>query len=128
MEHEVRTSGPGYETTDAPVGTIVRATAAITVGAIVVCIGLAWLLRAFIATEDLGQRNPLAPVQQVPPEPRVEVQPWELLHQLRSREDTTLRSYGWVDKGQGIVRIPIDRAIDLTLDRGLPVRKGAEKK
>jgi hypothetical protein len=34
------------------------------------------------------------------------------------RQQEVLRSYGWVDAQKGIARIPIDRAIDLTVDRG----------
>ena len=33
-----------------------------------------------------------------------------------------LTTYGWVDKNAGTVRIPIDRAKELLLERGLPVR------
>ena len=33
-----------------------------------------------------------------------------------------LGSYGWVDKNAGVVRIPIDAAMKLTLERGLPAR------
>ena len=36
-------------------------------------------------------------------------------------QDETLASYDWVDQKAGIVRIPIDRAIDLVVERGLPV-------
>ena len=36
-------------------------------------------------------------------------------------QDETLASYDWVDQKAGIVRIPIDRAIDLVAERGLPV-------
>jgi len=34
-----------------------------------------------------------------------------------------LESYAWVDKNAGIVRIPIEEAIRLTLQRGLPTRQ-----
>lgn len=36
-------------------------------------------------------------------------------------QDDTLASYDWVDQKAGVVRIPIDRAIDLVAERGLPV-------
>jgi len=128
MAHEIPDTGQGYEVQDAPVGTIVRFAFGISVATIVVCIALAWLLRGLIAIHDPGQRNPLAPAQQIPPEPRVEVQPWHQLERMRTREDEILRSYGWVDKEKGVVRIPIERAMDLVAERGLPVRKGVEKK
>ena len=46
------------------------------------------------------------------------------LADLREKEDETLNSYGWVDRNAGVVRIPIDEAIKLTLQRGLPARQG----
>ena len=35
-------------------------------------------------------------------------------------EHADLNSYGWVDRTSGIARIPIDRAMQLVLERGLP--------
>ena len=46
--------------------------------------------------------------------PRVE------LKQLHDDEDAILNSYGWVDPKKGIVRIPIDQAIDIVAQKGLP--------
>ena len=42
------------------------------------------------------------------------------LVKLRASEDQLLFKYDWVDKQKGVVRIPIDRAIDLVAQRGLP--------
>jgi len=42
------------------------------------------------------------------------------LETFRTREDEMLSSYGWVDQNAGIVRLPIDRAKALVLERGLP--------
>ena len=33
-----------------------------------------------------------------------------------------LNTYGWIDRQNGVVRLPIDRAMELLLQRGLPVR------
>jgi len=63
---------------------------------------------------------------QVPPVPRVEEHPQLELQQLRTQEDQTLSTYGWVDKKEGIVRIPIERAMELQLQRGFPVRAAKE--
>ena len=41
------------------------------------------------------------------------------------QEEQTLNSYGWVDQQAGVVRIPIDRAMDLLAQRGLPTRPQA---
>jgi len=41
---------------------------------------------------------------------------------LAAQQEAKLNSYGWVDRNHGIVHIPIQRAIDLILAEGLPVR------
>ena len=52
--------------------------------------------------------------------PRLVVNQAQDMEKLRASEDASLNSYGWVDREQGIVRIPIDRAIELLseTDRG----------
>ncbi len=69
-----------------------------------------------------------APIPPLPPEPRLEAEPGAQLQQLRSEEDKLLHSYGWVDQKAGIVHIPIDRAMDILAQRGLPVRPTPQTK
>jgi hypothetical protein len=59
----------------------------------------------------------------LPPEPRLEVTPITDLQDMRAAEDKVLSSYGWIDQSHGVVRIPIDRAMDLLAQRGLPARQ-----
>ncbi len=61
-----------------------------------------------------GQENRL------PPEPRLQTNPREDLRDLRAQEDAILNSYGWVDRAAGSVHIPIDRAMEIVLERGIP--------
>ncbi|MCB0165785.1 MAG: hypothetical protein KDI79_16255 [Anaerolineae bacterium] len=62
---------------------------------------------------------PLIQLRPTPPPPRLQPNPIdrttgeEDLSAMHQREDAILESYGWVDEEQGIVRIPIDRAIDV---------------
>ncbi len=56
----------------------------------------------------------------LPPLPRLQTTPNVDLRAFRDREAQVLTTYGWVDKEKGVVRIPIDRAIDLVAERGLP--------
>jgi hypothetical protein len=42
------------------------------------------------------------------------------------KQNELLSSYGWVDDETGVVRIPIDRAMDLLAQRGLPVISQAD--
>jgi hypothetical protein len=58
------------------------------------------------------------------PLPRLQTQPFKDVYLLRQGEAETLESYSWVDKTAGVTRIPIERAMELTLRRGLPARPG----
>jgi hypothetical protein len=89
--------------------------------------GVVWLLVVFLsnrAADTAPMEFPLAASheQRLPPEPRLQTNPREDLAALRQSEERLLRSYGWVDKDAGVVRIPIDEAMKLTLERGLPAR------
>jgi hypothetical protein len=56
------------------------------------------------------------------PNPRLEIDERGQLDDGRAREEQTLYSYGWIDEKAGTVHIPIERAMDLLVQRGLPVR------
>jgi hypothetical protein len=56
------------------------------------------------------------------PSPQLEIDERTQLNQTRLNEEQTLATYGWVDQKGGVVRIPIERAMDLIAQRGLPVR------
>lgn len=56
----------------------------------------------------------------LPPEPRLQSQPKIELKDLHADEDAILHSYAWIDPNKGIVRIPIDQAIDMVAKKGLP--------
>jgi hypothetical protein len=63
--------------------------------------------------------------QQPPPEPRLQTRPQEDLRELRAREDAILNGYGWVDKNAGVAHIPIEEAMKIVAQRGLPAREAA---
>jgi hypothetical protein len=53
----------------------------------------------------------------VPPQPRLETDPREDFEEYFRKEQETLNSYGWTSRSEGKVRIPIDRAIELFVER-----------
>jgi hypothetical protein len=86
-----------------------------------------WLLFGYFNAREARQAPaefPLAAGQEsrLPPEPRLQTNPREDLRELRAAEDDALTTYGWVDRNAGIVRIPIDDAMKLVVQRGLPAR------
>src|SRR5579871_2072641 len=58
------------------------------------------------------------------PAPQLETDERAQLNTIRLGEENTLRTYGWVDQKAGVVRIPIDRAMEILAQRGLPTRSG----
>jgi len=54
------------------------------------------------------------------PQPRLEQNERVEINDFRLKEEQTLNSYGWVDERAGVVRIPIERAMQLLAQRGLP--------
>ena len=115
-----------HETSDVNVRAILTVGAGLAAGTIAVS-ALVWLVVVFLSSREAqpGPREfPLAVTheQRLPPEPRLQTNPREDLADLRRAEDQVLDSYGWVDKDAGVVRIPIDDAMRLTIERGLPAR------
>jgi hypothetical protein len=46
---------------------------------------------------------------------------------LHKREDLLIENYSWVDRSKGTVRIPIERAMELIAQRGLPVAPAVQQ-
>ena len=75
------------------------------------------------AASTAAQRFPLAVgVQRPQPTPALQTQPFRDVYTLRDDEAKKLTTYGWVDKEGGIARIPVDRAMEVMLQRGFPAR------
>jgi hypothetical protein len=81
---------------------------------------LTWRLLSHFHVRESAAVTPLYPLalgqeQRLPPEPRLQVNPREDLGELRNRENAVLTTYGWVDRNNGVVRIPIQKAMELTV-------------
>ena len=120
--HGAGGSGERHEKTDISPKVAVVFGASLVVACLVVFV-VAWGLFGYFRTANARypRQYPLArvgpPVE--PPAPRLQTDPRDELKQLRAEEEKTLDSYGWVDQDQGIVRMPIDRAMQLAVEQGL---------
>jgi hypothetical protein len=119
--------GSAYEHTDANIGAIVKFGIWLVVTALVVHLGMGLLYGVLIegAKEPVADRRyPLAPPDSValPPEPRLQASPILEIERFRAAEERRLHEYGWVDKDAGVVHIPVEEAMRLTVQRGLPAR------
>jgi hypothetical protein len=61
--------------------------------------------------------SPLYRPNELPPEPRLQTHAPQDLENVRNAEDRRLSSYGWVDRPNGVVHIPIERAIGIVAGR-----------
>lgn len=101
---------------------------ALIAGAIIVHVALWGLFRVYrhqAAPKDL----PVSMVQggraTAPPEPRLQYDPVKDLEEMRAGEQKILDGYGWIDQRAGIVHIPIEQAIRLSIQRGAFVEQKA---
>jgi hypothetical protein len=119
----------GHETSDASVRAILGVAAGLLVLLAIVLVALSAMQAAFTRQPFSITAPPglvPLPTPQPPPEPRLETEPGQQLSEYRAQQEQRLNSYGWVDRPNGIVHIPIDRALDLVAQRGLPARPAAE--
>ncbi len=121
--------GAGYEHTDVEPGVGYRFALWLAV-AMALSAGLVYGIFLFLgslatANDNAVRRFPLAQgVSQDPPAPRLQTQPFKDIYELKTEQRSALTSYGWVDKANGVVHIPIDQAMALALQRSLPARTG----
>jgi hypothetical protein len=121
MEHSLQHSpnGAGHEQSEVSVKFIVVSLGFLAIATLIICLLVVGIFRYLYSYYGTAEAVRLSqPV--IPPEPRIEVAPYEQLQQLRTKEQHVLSTYAWVDKQAGTVRIPIDRAIDLLAAKGLP--------
>lgn len=85
-----------------------------------------WITYGVLAgTVPVRPVSPVADQTPAPPPPRQQASaihpalPREDLAAMRQQEQSLLSSYGWVDSKSGLARIPIGRAMELALERGL---------
>lgn len=120
-----------HETSDVNVRGVLAFCGALLAAGIVIHAAV-WLLFLVFNAREARQPAPEFPLaveheNRLPPEPRLQTNPRQDLRDLRAQEDAVLNSYGWVDKNAGLVRVPIERAMELTVQKGLPARTEAKK-
>jgi len=79
-------------------------------------------LAAPVGTRTTSSGRMVTGAQTEPAVPLLVSEP-TVLKAFRDSEDAELKAYGWENKGAQVVRLPIDRAKDLLIERGLPVRQ-----
>jgi hypothetical protein len=119
-----------HEESDVNVGAIIRFGIGLLLVGAVVHVFLWWLVGTYDRQHERAQTQvyPLAAGQQdrLPPFPRLQDNPQRELQELRAKQKALLEGYGWVNEEAGVARIPIEDAMKMVVERGLPTREAAK--
>jgi hypothetical protein len=110
-----------HESSDLSIRAIIWFAVGLIVAGVVVHFTLGGLWSVLLERREPAARlSPYASPKQLPPAPRLQTNPPADLKAFRDSERRQMETYGWVNRPAGVVRIPIERAMDLVLQRGLP--------
>jgi hypothetical protein len=120
-----------HEYSDINVRAVILFGVGMLIAAVVIHVALWWLHEYFQGRE--GDGRPPSPVAELRPrlphdvaaipEPRLQLDEAADLERRRQRELAHLDTYGWIDEKNGVVHIPITRAMELLTRPGaLPAR------
>lgn len=118
----------GYEKRDANAKGIFLCVLGLFLVLVLVDVVVRWIVRDFQNSPTAADRYTGSVRQQqaartVPVFPRLQISAPADLSKFREEEAQQLTTYGWIDQTTGVVRVPIDRAMDMVLQKGLPTRQ-----
>lgn len=126
-EPAIHTEGVRHEIRDANVPALTAFGAAIVLTIAATMLFCFVVFRIYQNTIPLGPpAAPYASSRQLPPEPRLQSSPRMDLENYLNTQRNEIDGYSWVDRQNGIVRIPVERAMELLLKQGFPVRAATQ--
>ncbi len=114
----------GHETRDISVRAVTWFAVGLVAAALIIFLSLAGLYKLFEhqhPSPDAPSRIALQTGMIAPP-PRLQTNPAADLAAFRVAEEAKMHTYGWIERPAGVIHIPIERAMDLIAERGLPTR------
>ena len=114
---------PGFETTDADPRPLVVFLVGLVALIGVSLLASSWLEDLFAGSGETATSHPMEEARPTPTGPLLQATPGDEAREVARQERELLASYGWIDRENGLVRVPIDVAIERVLARGLPWRE-----
>jgi hypothetical protein len=117
---ENKKPGVGFEESDVNVIAVGKFGVSMVL-ATIVAMGLVVGVFNFFRAQEGGKAAYVDPTKTFP-QPQLETTPIPELKAVREGEKQVLDNYGWVDQQKGVVRIPIDQAMNMVVQKGMAVR------
>ena len=122
-------AAPGYEARDTSAIWVALAIALLALLVVVAFLVTRSVVRSLdrrgAATQE--EPHPMTQFRRPPATALLQAQPTAEYEAYQARQRELATTYGWIDAEQRIVRLPVERAMELLLERGLPVRSGPEE-
>jgi hypothetical protein len=138
---EPRNADVSFETTDVQVTTIYWYLGALAIAVILSYVVCVFVLRLttkiaveFDTPPPMIRQEMGSAYEALPPEPRLQGVPGHLtdpqtdLRQKVQADTAANEKYGWIDQSSGIAQIPVQDAMKIIAEKGLPAIQPAEKK
>jgi hypothetical protein len=110
---------PAYEKGDVHFRGVLIFAVALVVGVVLTLVLVGGMIALLAQSSPSSMRaSPTGTPTVVPPPPVLQAQPWEDLRHYREEQSRILSNYAWTDREAGILRIPIERAMELVVERG----------
>jgi hypothetical protein len=119
----------GYEKRDASIPGLIQFAFWMAVVLLVTLVGMRLTFDFYKKSQPMGATmSPMVKTtdRMLPPGPRLQPLPHQELQDYCAAQQNEVNSYAWVDQPSGAVRIPVDRAMELILAKGLPARSSSE--
>jgi hypothetical protein len=120
-KHQVR-----FEPRDIQPRAVILTGVGVIAGTIVfvfIAFGVRMWLMSIRQSEGAQTQAAAAVPRQLPPAPRFQSSPPAELDAYRAEQMAQLNNYNWIDREKGVVAIPVRRAMDLLVQRGIPPQK-----
>jgi hypothetical protein len=120
-------AGHDHEKSDVRVGLLIRWLLYLVIGGVLIYGALTVFWRFLYNDLTYQPAGMFTAPRELPPQPRLQAAPERDLKEMLQRDQSQLQSYGWSDRQKDVLHIPIQRAMDIVIERGLPARSAPAK-
>jgi hypothetical protein len=113
----------GHELSDVSIRGLVTFLAGLVIALAVVVVAVAGMFVLLMRRAEQADppQPPLAGLREKePPSPRLQESPAREMERLAAEQDAAIAQTKWIDKDKKVVQIPIEQAMKLVAERGLP--------